>query len=561
MRTRATTLPVLAILLLLLACSSANTTRPERSAERPTVYLCEQPDGHLPASMLGDLVFHRTQILREAVYRPGADFDLQRIGASACSPHESDESDESAACSHWRECEKLDRACIGKAGVTYCDVRALSRILLTGAATIEGSEVYAESTGSGGVPIEGIASAKLVEALIASDREAIAQVWNTLRPLDPAFKKAHFDEATRRVLKLPATDVGVTLNGPLPQQQALAVYAAASTYTLAFIVGHELAHAYGRCPLTAPAKAERNGTIEKLRDAQAVGNGVCKLATSDDEVNADRCALRAVEAVDRGVEATALSPDDTTSLNFSRLVAKQSMTLVLINGLTSMNAGVFVPLSQQNMPTDSWGVLLRDARHGYLYPTLRLGLFFDALGTAPELEANLLHGAVGSLIYANCSCQEGPRAQTIGQAIGGLLAPELNAALQERGDHQDLECTYPMPGMKVGTLPPKVEGDGQVFARWGFTANGVSISCEQAGVDAVHLVVDGEPGRFDFAFRCEDGQGTTDQIPNGVYGLAFVLYRAGETVSAQELTPDYVPPGATLHLGKVTTEVATTPEP
>jgi hypothetical protein len=73
----------------------------------------------------------------------------------------------------------------------------------------------------------------------------------------------------------------------------------ASSYIVTFILGHELSHAYGRCFLKDPSLSERAGHVGRIVSVQVQPKSPWHYRLRLDELSADRCALRAVEQVDR----------------------------------------------------------------------------------------------------------------------------------------------------------------------------------------------------------------------------------------------------------------------
>jgi len=76
------------------------------------------------------------------------------------------------------------------------------------------------------------------------------------------------------------------------------VYIATVDYVLAALVGHEMSHVMGeRCPLEQRAKTEELGLVGKFMTLHQSGELFCPRPPSPEEVRADVCGLRHVQAV------------------------------------------------------------------------------------------------------------------------------------------------------------------------------------------------------------------------------------------------------------------------
>ena len=172
------------------------------------------------------------------------------------------------------------------------------------------------------------------------------------------------------------------------------LYEASSNYIMAFIFGHELAHAYGRCVATQPSTMEMNGQFAKIVSLQTKGDVLCPNPTYLDEVNADRCALRVVEEIDQGMvewktRAKLPAQEQTaqlTLLSYSRRFAIDSMFKYLELG--------FQPNSKDAILIHPSPSITRAERvemsPGYLYNVLRGILFAEILRRREKLNRELV---------------------------------------------------------------------------------------------------------------------------------------------------------------------------
>ena len=160
------------------------------------------------------------------------------------------------------------------------------------------------------------------------------------------------------------------------------IYEAATNYLFAYILGHEFAHAYGSCLYSKPSALEASGQFSAIITAQSGGKIFNRNPLVIDEVLADRCGLRSVQAMDVAMIAFKRSHPDTGAslrlLEISKRMAIDGFSIIIATGFGetwSDNAHWFPPGSD-GLPTTTYSM---DYKSGYIYPGLRLALFAELL--------------------------------------------------------------------------------------------------------------------------------------------------------------------------------------
>lgn len=119
------------------------------------------------------------------------------------------------------------------------------------------------------------------------------------------------------------------------------LYEAASNYLMAFVMGHEMSHAYGRCVIPQASVVETSGVFDRLVGLQSEGRVLCPNPIYVDELKADRCAFRTVQQLDVGMQRVKSPPHVSAAasatllegLSMSRRFAIDSLTYELKLGL------------------------------------------------------------------------------------------------------------------------------------------------------------------------------------------------------------------------------------
>jgi hypothetical protein len=88
----------------------------------------------------------------------------------------------------------------------------------------------------------------------------------------------------------------IPLKWPAPAL-AMHTFVVAASEVIGFVLGHELAHAYGRCAFSQPSILETDGSFDRVVALQLSG-ALGGKGLDASELAADRCALRALEALD-----------------------------------------------------------------------------------------------------------------------------------------------------------------------------------------------------------------------------------------------------------------------
>lgn len=285
-------------------------------------------------------------------------------------------------------------ACQSEKGVVFCNVQKLARLLFAQAYVASSFVVLRNPRTPHQGEMLGIS-----DGLIFADA-AFRDDGSTQSYVDTMIKEDRLSNSEFMAISSLAKqlrDYDLT-PGATPPSDLVALtymlYEASSNYIIAFVMGHELAHAYGRCVSTKSSTMEANGQFEKIVSLQSKGDVLCPNPIYLDEVNADRCALRTVEELDQGMvewktRATIPCQEQTaqlTLLSYSRRFAVDSMFLYFEIG--------FQPETKEAIlihPSPSISQApFTQVTPGYLYNGLRGILFAETLHRRETLNRELV---------------------------------------------------------------------------------------------------------------------------------------------------------------------------
>jgi tetratricopeptide (TPR) repeat protein len=165
------------------------------------------------------------------------------------------------------------------------------------------------------------------------------------------------------------------------------VYESSLNLTLAYIVGHELAHAHGKCFESTPAIIEEQETFNHIISTQSAGEVLCPNPLSVDEVLAEQCSGRIAQRMDRALVAakTGSSIGDGNAEFIERLLdvsRRQSIDMVgwfLQFGLAARSSEVQFDMGRAGDGLPVIAYIYPQPAPGYLYPALRLMLYSETL--------------------------------------------------------------------------------------------------------------------------------------------------------------------------------------
>ncbi|WNG39525.1 hypothetical protein F0U61_42045 [Archangium violaceum] len=291
--------------------------------------------------------------------------------------------------------KKAQGACYGEAGRVYCDKAALARLLhATGWAAMSWAHHILRTTEvstdgravtrqmPGRTPFSFHDGLELADLPPGSREQAEA----ALRVLeDLKWDIADFFVLGQSVLDLHHYDSTPDAPANLRKRAVVLgymVYEAAVNLLMAYVMGHELAHAFQACVITEPSWAERSGLLVDLARRQSEGKPLCPNPPYVDEVRADLCGLRVVERMDHEMVRSKLRavPEDQggkpllAALSVSRRLAIDAITWLLATGLSSRKQDSWrvSELGSDGLRTLNLRVELQE---GYLYSPIRTVAF------------------------------------------------------------------------------------------------------------------------------------------------------------------------------------------
>jgi len=302
--------------------------------------------------------------------------------------------------------ERAGGACYGVEGEVFCHARALSRILHAiawASSSIAVGLVEEPNPGPGGAMIATpkvgvIAGLELADAYATGDPADLeAAIRRISERLGLDIRHLAMSAVTAAFLLRYDADPAATLD---PSNATVGIayqlYEAATNYLFAYVLGHELAHAFQECVHGEPSVVEERGLFRELVVAQARGSEFCPNPPLMDEVLADRCALRVAQRIDAEMVAYkeghyAGEERDFAMgfLSFSRRLAIDGLSLLLMTGL---GGDASETLRWHGVAPDGLPVLayVEQPREGYLYAPIRLALFASLLNELEPRNGNFV---------------------------------------------------------------------------------------------------------------------------------------------------------------------------
>lgn len=234
-------------------------------------------------------------------------------------------------------------------------------------------------------------------------------------------------------------------HGPPAVMIAGSIYSVAATELMGLILGHEFAHAIGKCHVDTLSVAERSGLLDRLVSMQARGDGFIRAAPMLDEIMADACALRVLEQVDAGWVAL----DNSTPDPSTRALAKETTSVGRWIALDGLAALFSTSLSRRSTsgPADYHpglyvvgpeGTLVAVESEGYLYPASRLALAATILHGCqarddPQKEVVLCEFAARqfvTMLHVAGDMQKGSKSPEFADLFGPIIAPGVVEGLR-----------------------------------------------------------------------------------------------------------------------------------
>lgn len=279
--------------------STLISTAGDDPVEHATIYICQWRALDSDHGMIGawsKIATNGVQSLRAQAFQGSSKLSIEPYsvtdGEARCMQQHG-----SVDCTRVANCGRVEtRSCEGVRGEVYCHEGALARIMHAAGWSTMASFVrlpYAKQGSLWAPTLDAFDSLQLAEAFTANDTRRVRELAETFR----TWHILSVDEFTKtQSLMGDLFDIeanGVQLEkGPMVWNSA--VFEVGNTYLMAFLLGHELWHAYGKCPFDEQSRVEKDRVIEKLLSAQ--GDDGC--AVDYNEQQADLCATRTVEAID-----------------------------------------------------------------------------------------------------------------------------------------------------------------------------------------------------------------------------------------------------------------------
>ena len=314
------------------------------------------------------------------------------------------------------ECISLgEHACLGEPdGTVFCDEAVLARVLYSGAALAGAQTMGGIQRANTGAQSENLWESELraadsaefgpmeAYALIDAEEEdagilgvrapgELTKLEQRIRLLERVYGSRGRDLA--EIAMAGADGVREIDNNPavlkkLPRDEALVfdirlhIYRAGVDQALGFVLGHELAHAHGGCAANAEALAPVENRVGQFIDLQLEEKHFCSNPPSPSEINADRCGLVALRAVNaywqRRERLTSIGWKIQPGFqNLGNRLAIDLLGIVIIGGLGDATHQHYRPDTSRPGRIDYWPKLKES--EGYLYSALRLLLATEVL--------------------------------------------------------------------------------------------------------------------------------------------------------------------------------------
>lgn len=427
------------LLVAVAACHGSSAATPQSPSaaapDPPTLYVCIADDVPDIDGRAMPFALASIETFGKLAYDDAHQFTITPLHASSCATPGSD-------CDHWQHC-RLDAvdACYGDRGAVYCNLAALARIEIAVAIAIGGSITARSKPGEMVFPIDVFAARDLLDGMerkSADNGASFNARWNRIE----ASSGMKLDVASAAIVMFELIAPQTAPEGDRREPRAIAarmLEARALMDVYGFVIGHELAHAWGACPIETPSLVETSGMFDAVVNLQTKGS-LCPSPISIDELEADRCALRTVTTLEQELTAgdpPMKNPRDLRGV--SRLLAAQAVDWILIVGLgTSSHSAVSY--------SDDAAMQVRvQPRSGYLYAPLRLALYATLLRQLEDISfvgaCNQVGAHILSILLTAVQC--GPedtrltRWATAGDAVGHYFP--ANSAIHRRPDTAELQ--------------------------------------------------------------------------------------------------------------------------
>lgn len=416
---------------------SSRNHGPELGSSMTTVFLCEFADQNQRAANVNlDAAFSK---LRDDVYSPnGFSFDVRHVGADDCTF-------DSKACAVWEHCTHARGTCFGNRTGVYCDARVLRHFFAAAAESIALSAVQSQDSNRWSESlIRGPLSLLRVTSPVGpSDSPSGQDLFERLIGTSISHDElALASDVARRIENQSAWSPSQAMRHEI-YAKASATYTLAGEYALAFLIGHEFAHVTGDCKASA-VNLPFEEVVDLAARKQASGDGVCALAISKDEIEADKCGLRATNALNDRMSTRYRGPDDVELLNSSRSAATDTVTMMLLFLLKGSGAMRGVHLSGADGPlrSDFIDLTLGTPTLGHMYPSLRSLLFFSFMNRLQDMTEHasawsldmtdsLAEVAVTHLALSSCKCATTTTASQLLKAFASIMNKATEARVSD----------------------------------------------------------------------------------------------------------------------------------
>lgn len=337
-------------------------------AQSVEVHLCQQPNEPPAVRAWGEGAAQAINRLSYAGYRQGG--SPFRIV-----------SDDSKSC-----LAQAKNSCFAHGSHVYCNKKQLARLVAAAAASALSHELDGGSVTN---TLNVTASFMIADAMLTTDNQIRTSILEQLMG-SMGLQMEQILPVMKRMPKVLRWDVegDQSIIEADPELAMLhPVMEGTVNYVFAYLLGHELAHAYSSCPFSAPSRVEESGLWKTAVSAQSRGKLICANTLLVDEVLADRCALRVVRKLDEAMSAHKKRESQRLFQTFpspvqmlhsvSRRTAIEAFNHMLMTGFSAGPEGVQVEAPGQD---GMYTVAYRSkSTPGYLYQAIRMLLFSQEL--------------------------------------------------------------------------------------------------------------------------------------------------------------------------------------
>jgi hypothetical protein len=382
------------------------------------------------------------------------------------------------------ECKSLaEHACFGKPdGTVFCNEAVLARVLYS-AAALAGARVMGAmrranaGTQSGNLwanelratdsaefgPMEafGLIDAEEEDATLLGVRAPgeLTKLQQRLRLLERAYGPRGREVGeiamagaggVREIDTNPSVLKTLSRDEALVFDVMLHIYRAGVDQALAFVLGHELAHAHGGCAAKAKALAPVENRVRQFIELQLEERLFCPNPPSPSEINADRCGLVALRAMNDYWQRR----ERLTSIGWlikpgfqdlGNRLAIDLLGIMIVGGLGDATQKYYLPDSRPGR-IDYWPKLKEN--EGYLYSALRLLLATEVLHIQSHSAAEGVRACgttaqrvMEGLLRATLGCKRELSLQETGSALEKMNLPLAPGAIGVfTGSRFDTRC-------------------------------------------------------------------------------------------------------------------------